>query len=95
MRKMLIAAALAPAHVVLAWSDGAPRALWPVWPGNAQVMPMSAAEKIAGAIDDAAAGLPYAVLLDGKGRACALWNGKMASDRLARLRARCAVPAAG
>lgn len=85
-----LAAATAPGRLILAWRDGSPKPFWPAWPANADIKPSAEIERIVGS-KDLSAGLPYAVVLDGKGERCAVLNGKLTKDRIARLRARCSI----
>jgi hypothetical protein len=83
-----LAAAVVPAQIIIAWRDGAPRKVWPSWPANAEVRGPAEADRWAGGAD-LSAGLPYAVLLDGQGKHCVVWNGRVTPERIARLKARC------
>jgi hypothetical protein len=85
-----LAAATAPGRLLLAWRDGSPRPLWPAWPANVDIKPSAEIERLVGS-KDLPAGLPYAVVLDSKGERCAVLNGKLTRDRIARLRARCSI----
>lgn len=84
------AAAVAPAPVLLAWTDGAPRPLWSVWPTNAQLVPEGEGAGLLARLGGRTAGLPYVVMLDREGRLCADLRGKLTAARLAALKARCA-----
>jgi len=84
------AAAMAPAPVLLAWTDGAPRPLWPTWPANAHLLPAGEGAALLARIGGRTAGLPYVAMLDGEGRLCADLRGKLDAARLAALKARCA-----
>jgi len=82
--------AIAPAPVLLAWTDGAPRRLWRNWPANARIVPPGESPALLARIGGRTAGLPYVALLDGAGRLCADLRGKLSASRLAEMRARCA-----
>ncbi len=84
-----LARAAAPSRIILAWTDGAPPRLWREWPANADVTPIADALQAMQRFGGSSAGLPYAVLLDGKGKPCAELRGKLTPDRLETLKAQC------
>ncbi len=88
-----LAAGVAPEQIVLAWTDAKPMTLWPSWPGNAALMPRADAARLAAEMGRESAGLPFAAQLDGNGRLCSVWRGKVTRERIAALKARCKMPA--
>ena len=86
-------AAVAPAPLLLAWTDGQPPRLWRQWPANARLLPPGEAGPLLARIGGRTAGLPYVAMLDDKGRLCAELRGKLSAERLAGMQATCRAPA--
>jgi hypothetical protein len=84
-----LARTMAPERIVLAWTDGKPVRLWREWPGNADVTSVTDAMQAIQRLGGSSAGLPYAVLLDAKGKRCADLRGKLTVARLEAMKARC------
>jgi len=82
-------AMIAPAPLLVAWTDGQPPRLWPAWPGNAQMVPLGQAPALLARIGGKTAGLPYVAMLDEKGRLCADLRGKLDRERLAAMLRTC------
>lgn len=85
----VFAQAVAPSRVILAWTDGKPPQLWREWPANAEMAPIADAIAAMEHLGGATAGLPYVMLLDGKGKLCADLRGKLTLERLEKLKTRC------
>lgn len=83
------AAAVDPAPVLIAWTDGQPRNLWRQWPENARILPPGSAAALLARTGGKTAGLPYVVLLGRQGQLCADLRGKLNSERLAAMRKQC------
>lgn len=82
-------AVVAPAQVLLAWTDGSPPRLWSQWPGNARLLPPGEARPLLVRIGGRTAGLPYVAMLDAKGKLCADLRGKLSAERLSAMRQKC------
>jgi len=81
--------AMAPALVLIAWTEGQPPMLWRQWPGNARLLAPGEAAPLLGQIGGKTAGLPYVALLDAEGKLCAELRGKLNPARLEAMKARC------
>jgi hypothetical protein len=86
-------AAMAPAPVLVAWTDRAPPRLWREWPVNARLLGLDEARALLRRMESRTAGLPYVALVDAGGHICADLRGALSPARLAAMKARCAASA--
>ncbi|WP_234149005.1 thioredoxin domain-containing protein [Sphingobium sufflavum] len=84
-----LAAAAAPDRLVIAWTDGAARRLVSVHPANVELVEQDRAQQLLEEMAGDAAGLPYAVMLDGRGKRCAEWRAPLMPPDVSRFRALC------
>ena len=89
LRKLPLLAGAAPGSVILAWSDGAPELAGAALPANVVIADSAQSRRLAQGAAGLSAGLPFAVLADENGAACAVWRGALDVARLAHLKTRC------
>jgi hypothetical protein len=85
-----LAKAAAPRRIVLAWIDGEAAARRSATlPANVELADPARARFLLDTVARDAAGLPYAVMLDGKGGMCADWRAPLPPEDIGAMRARC------
>ena len=81
-------AAAAPDRVVLGWIDH-PIAPPPATTSDVADLSVESARHLARTIAGDGYGLPFSVMFDARGKACAIWRAPLQPDDLPVMRARC------
>ncbi|HEX7821265.1 MAG TPA: hypothetical protein VF463_11665 [Sphingobium sp.] len=84
-----LAAAAAPSRLIIAWTDGAVRRLVPIPPANVELLDQNRSRRLLDEMAGDVGGLPYAVMLDERGRRCAEWRAPLAPTDIAAFGAAC------
>ena len=84
-----IAAAAGPDRIVIAWADSGIRNYRRTLPANVEIAPDAASQQLTRRFAADASGLPYTVMLNERGRKCAVVNAALTPGSVDELRRAC------